>query len=210
MNPVGQNPAQSGNAPIPRELQQILLRYSRSLLENAVASEGERSATPRFGIVDREEGPASPGGYGVLGFPLGAFVTLRKRGELRGCIGSITTKDPLVKTIRRRTLDAAFHDCRFRPVEAAELPAIVIEHSVLSEAEAIRDVNRIELGRHGVILTVGNARSVFLPEVPQHQGWDTQEMLSALAVKAGLDRDAWRDPHTSLQVFTTQHYREDS
>lgn len=186
--------------PVPETAQRLFLEYSRGLLRYELE---RRSAGP-----DTDE-PVQPSGYPVLQEPLGFFVTLRHRGELRGCIGSITTEDPLVYSIRRRTLDAALHDPRFSPLKRYELAVITIEHSVLSTPREETDPRSIRLGEDGVVLQVGDARSVFLPEVALQQGWNLSTMLRALGRKAGLREDAWQRPDARISTFRTQHYGEE-
>jgi uncharacterized protein len=195
-SPEGQTPFE----PVPEDAQRVLLRYSRLLLRYELDRRGE-------GIGGDE--PPPPAGYAVLDEPFGFFVTLRRGGNLRGCIGSITTEDPLVHSIRRRTLDAAFHDPRFSALQREELSGITIEHSVLSTPREEARTDAIRLEDHGVILQVGTARSVFLPEVALEQGWDLVTTLRALARKAGLKEDAWRRPEARISTFRTQHYREE-
>lgn len=217
VDPAGEQTYSPEFSPVSPEAQRRLLCYSRTLLAHALGvpdtfGGGEvRSAgsvvEATAHVADQE--PSPPEGDPVYEQALGAFVTLRVEGELRGCIGSITTDETLVRSVRRRTLDAAFHDRRFPPLTATELEFLLIEHSVLSSPQCVRCSHGIVLGEHGMILTVGSARSVFLPEVPTQQCWTLEETLNALAVKAGLPKDAWREEDAVLQVFRTQHYGED-
>lgn len=140
---------------------------------------------------------------------VGLFVTLRKRGNLRGCIGTIETEQPLIESIVRVTQEAAFQDYRFPPVVRSEFDEIRIEHSLLSRPQPITSVDQIRLGVHGVILRSGSRSAVFLPEVPTQQGWTLEQMLTALSQKAGLSPWAWQDPAATFTVFTTIHYGED-
>lgn len=144
----------------------------------------------------------------VLETSFGLFVTLRRGGTLRGCIGRITTADPLRVTIPVVSVDAALRDRRFPPLTRDELPGVTIEHSVLTPPAAISSVADFEPGRDGIILTVGSARAVFLPEVATEQGWDRAMTLRALSRKAGLDTDAWRRPEATYMTFQTVHYGE--
>lgn len=185
--------------PVPKELQGTLLRYSRSLLEYEFRSRAGRGETGE---------PPCPGGARICEECFGVFVTLRLGETLRGCIGSIRGEEPLPAAIRRRTLDAAFHDRRFPPLREEELSHLSIEHSLLSPLRAVRKPGDIRLGEHGIVFTLGGARSLFLPEVAVQQGWDLDTTLSSLAVKAGLGGDAWRRGEARFQVFRTQHYGE--
>jgi AmmeMemoRadiSam system protein B/AmmeMemoRadiSam system protein A len=127
---------------------------------------------------------------------LGVFVTLKKNGELRGCIGNTLPEGPLYQAIVGRTIDAASNDGRFSPVTAEELGAIELELSVLTEPKPIAGPSEIVLGRDGVILHKRARSALFLPQVAPEQGWSVEQMLTHLAVKAGLGPDDWRDGAT--------------
>jgi AmmeMemoRadiSam system protein A len=186
-----------------------LLAFSRDLLAwrlrragGADAITGGRPA--RTGISE----PELPPGLPILDATPGLFVTLRIRGDLRGCIGAIITERPLRDTLRRVTLEAAFEDHRFRPLALEELPHCTIEHSLLTVPVPVADPEEITIGSDGMILTVGRRRALFLPEVATEQGWDLPQTLGFLARKAGLPVDAWRDPAARFEVFRTVHYGE--
>lgn len=136
------------------------------------------------------------------------FVTLRRDGELRGCIGSVVAEEPLARNVVRNAEAAALADPRFVPVGAADLPALDIEISVLTPMRAVSSLDEIVLGRHGVQLEVGPRRSLFLPGVAEDQGWELVQLLEHLALKAGLPRTAWR--HGRLAVFETESFGEAS
>lgn len=140
----------------------------------------------------------------------GAFVTLRKAGQLRGCIGNIIGRKPLYLTVRDMAISSATQDSRFSPVQLGELDDIDIEVSVLSRPKVIRDVDEIELGTHGVIVSQGPRHSgVFLPQVATETGWTKEEFLSQLcSQKAQLPADAWRDPKTKIEIFTAEVFSE--
>ncbi len=139
----------------------------------------------------------------------GAFVTLRKNGQLRGCIGNIIGKKPLYETVRDMAIAAATQDPRFKPVDKGELQDLEIEISVLSVPHKINNVSEIVLGRHGVIVSQGSHTGVFLPQVATETHWDKNKFLSVLcAEKAGLPPDAWKDPRTTIEIFTAQVFEE--
>lgn len=188
---------------IPLELESVLLRYSRAVLEHGVRS---RSTGP--GPDPGSEPEPKPPEDDMFHRKLGVFVTLRRGGALRGCIGSITGEESLIRAVRRRTLDAAFHDHRFSPLREDELPDVTIEHSILSPLRPVTDPATILPGEHGVVLSCRGHRGVFLPEVAVQQGWGLEEMLDALSVKAGLERRAWQEREARLEVFCTQHFGE--
>ncbi|MCP4572967.1 MAG: AmmeMemoRadiSam system protein A [bacterium] len=138
-----------------------------------------------------------------LSAPGGAFVTLTSAGQLRGCIGVIEGRRPLAATVVENGRAAALTDPRFPPVEESELSGLELEVSALSPLAAVVGPEEIEVGRHGVLLSAGGRRSVFLPQVAPEQGWDRDTMLTHLALKAGLGPDDWRrDAH--FQVFTAE------
>jgi MEMO1 family protein len=136
-----------------------------------------------------------------------AFVTLRKKGELRGCIGEILPSQPLHESVVENAVNAAFNDRRFSPLAASELKEIEIDISALTPPEEVDSYEKIQVGRHGVVLAKNGRRSVFLPQVAPEQGWDRATMLEHLARKAGLPGDAWKSGATFL-VFEAEVFGE--
>ncbi|MFH1476655.1 MAG: AmmeMemoRadiSam system protein A [Verrucomicrobiota bacterium] len=128
------------------------------------------------------------------------FVTLKIHGDLRGCIGSLTPVEPLFLSVHHNAVNAAMHDHRFSPVQNAELPDITVDVSILSPIRDIPNPDAFKLGQHGIILGLGPARAVFLPEVAIEQSWTKEETLAHLSQKAGLSADAWR-AGAQFQVF---------
>ena len=162
----------------------------------------ERAIGPR---ADLPEIPLSQ--YPELSQADGVFVTLRKQGQLRGCVGRIQSPDPLARSVPLVALDAALHDGRFPPVAADELPALHVEVSVLTPPVKIADARDIVLGRDGVILESQQHSGVFLPQVWDESGWTRVEFLRELASqKAGLPPDAWQQ--ATLSVFQAQPFEE--
>ncbi|MBL7070720.1 MAG: AmmeMemoRadiSam system protein B [Candidatus Omnitrophica bacterium] len=140
---------------------------------------------------------------------MGAFVTLHKNGQLRGCIGNMIGKGPLYLTVRDMAIQSATGDPRFPKVTSAELGQIDIEVSVLSELEKVTDVNKIEMGTHGVIVRKGFASGVFLPQVAIETGWSRDEFMSNLCSgKAGLAPDAWKKGDIDIFIFTAEVFGE--
>ena len=133
--------------------------------------------------------------------PQGVFVTLKKHGDLRGCIGRIIPDAPLKRLVGSMALQSAFNDPRFPALTLDELSQIEIEMSVLTPIKSIAQVEDIVVGRDGVILQKGGRSAVFLPQVAPEQGWTREQMLDQLALKAGLTKDAWR---TGAQFSTFQ------
>jgi AmmeMemoRadiSam system protein B/AmmeMemoRadiSam system protein A len=140
--------------------------------------------------------------------PYGTFVTLKRRGELRGCIGHIFPVEPLWQDVRDNAVSSALHDPRFAPVTRAELAGLELEISILTEPRQVAGPEGFEVGRHGVVLTVDGRRAVFLPQVAPEQGWDRDTTLRHLSLKAGLAADAWRSPAARFEVFEAQVFGE--
>ena len=131
----------------------------------------------------------------------GAFVSLHKRGRLRGCIGRFEAQAPLCETVVDMAWAASRNDPRFNEVEPEELSDIDIEISVLSPLRRITDVNEIEVGRHGIFVAHGYRRGTLLPQVAAEQGWDRNAFLKHTCLKAGLPPDAWKDEGTEIYVY---------
>tara|TARA_A100001015_G_C15030522_1_gene732968 strand:- start:2472 stop:2984 length:513 start_codon:yes stop_codon:yes gene_type:complete len=132
----------------------------------------------------------------------GAFITIKKKNILRGCIGVITTNQPLYITIRDMAISAAFYDSRFRPLVKEEFKEIKISISILSIPKKIEEVQEIKIGLHGVILKKGAYQAVFLPEVAIEQQWNLKQFLEHLAVKARLNKEDWKQ--AELFIFSTK------
>ncbi|MHC4932814.1 MAG: AmmeMemoRadiSam system protein B [Planctomycetota bacterium] len=139
--------------------------------------------------------------------PSGAFVTLKRKGQLRGCIGQIYAMGPLYKAVMRKVVDSAVHDNRFAPVEAVELSELEISISALTEPRPVASREEIVLGRHGIILDKADRRSLFLPQVAPEQGWNLEQTLTQLSRKAGLPEDAWKEGAT-FSVFEAEVFGE--
>lgn len=143
----------------------------------------------------------------TLKMKCGAFVTLRKKGNLRGCIGRLTGDLPLYRIIQEMAISAASHDYRFMPVEAKELQDIDIEISVLSPLNKIDDIKEIELGKHGIYMEKGHLSGVFLPQVATETGWSKEEFLGHCACdKAGIGWDGWKT--ANIYTFTATVFGE--
>lgn len=143
----------------------------------------------------------------------GTFVTLKKDNQLRGCIGSLTTRSPIVAGVRDNALNAAFHDPRFPSLEESELAQVQIEVSVLTEPVPLAYTDADDLtaklrpGIDGVILRKGSASATFLPQV-----WDqlpqAEAFLSHLCMKAGMASDRWRAGGVSIEVYQAHYFEE--
>ena len=132
----------------------------------------------------------------------GAFVTIQKRGQLRGCIGYIEGHGPLHKTIEKMAEAAAFNDPRFTPVKEKELPELDIEISVLTPLKRITDVNEIQVGKHGIYIKKGWFSGLLLPQVATEYRLDRQTFLEHTCQKAGLPSNAWKEKDTEIYIFS--------
>ena len=138
----------------------------------------------------------------------GAFVTLTKKGMLRGCIGYIISSKPLIETVRDAAVQAAIHDPRFPSLDESEMEKIEIEISILSEPFPMNSYDEITLGEHGLILEEMGRRALLLPQVPIEHKMNKEEFLSALCEKAGIYRDYWREKILNIQLFTAMVFSE--
>ena len=182
-----------------RQEREELLKVARSAIAAAVgASRG----------VKRPESPSPD-----LRQPQGCFVTLQKGGALRGCIGTLEPRAPLVEAVEENARNAAFHDPRFSPVGAEELDQIDIEISRLTvpvdlEFDSPQDLlEKLKPGVHGVILGRGRQRGTFLPQV-WDQIPDKRRFLEHLCMKAGMGGDCWKEKDLSVQVYQVEHFSE--
>lgn len=181
------------------EEEQTLLKLARFVLENFTT----------HGVTDFPDSKLT--GFQLtpaLQQKLGVFVTLQKHGSLRGCIGNITGIRPLYQGVIENAQNAAAHDPRFDRVTSDELEHIEIEISVMSPLEPVKSLDEIMVGRDGLVLKKGFHSGVFLPQVPVEWHWDKTTYLEQLGLKAGLSRNAYQDPHTSLLKFTAQVFSE--
>ena len=146
----------------------------------------------------------------VLGELRGAFVSLHRRGQLRGCIGYIEAVKPLLETVREMAPAAAFHDPRFGPLRADELADLEIEISVLTPMRLIKSTDEIEVGRDGLYMVRGLNRGLLLPQVATQYHWDRRTFLEQTCNKAGLPLDAWKDPKTQIFIFRAEIFADHS
>lgn len=134
----------------------------------------------------------------------GVFVTLKKKGELRGCLGRFDSGgNPLYRLVSIMAVESASHDTRFVPVTRDESSWLDIQISVLTPLERVNDISEIEVGKHGLQIkgksAMGFQRSgTLLPQVATEQGWNVTAFLKATCVKAGLDPDTWKDSKTQI------------
>lgn len=147
----------------------------------AVAAQVEGTPAPAAALMDLPEAS-------------GAFVTIKRSGTLRGCLGTLQCSRGLAAEVARCAADAASEDPRFPPVGAGELADMSVEVSVLGPLEAIdpADPSAITIGRHGLVAEQGERRGLLLPQVATEWGWTTEQFLRQTCVKAGLPGNAWQ------------------
>jgi AmmeMemoRadiSam system protein A len=177
-----------------REEKHELLAIARKAIEEALHGRSSMVQAPLSGALSR---------------PGGAFVTIRIDGNLRGCIGYIQAPLPLAEVVAEVAEKAALEDPRFPPLTLKEFYQIQIEISVLSQLERISDVDEITVGKHGLLLELRHARGLLLPQVAEEYGWDRETFLDNTARKAGLPRNAWKDPGAVIYVFTAEIIQEE-
>jgi uncharacterized protein len=163
-----------------------LLRVAHASIESQLADEALSLEAPTPHLAEKR----------------GAFTTLYVRGELRGCVGYVFPVASIYRTVAETARAAAFDDTRFSPLSAAELPDLEIHLSVLSPLQSVRP-DEVELGRHGLLVSLDGRRGLLLPQVPVEHGWDRETFLQQTCRKAGLPPDAWRHG-ASLEAFTAE------
>jgi AmmeMemoRadiSam system protein A len=178
-------------SPLNEADQQTLLRIAREAL---------------VGFLALSEIPKFPEPGDALRQPCGAFVSLHKGRNLRGCVGVIAANKPLYLTVGECAVWAGLEDRRFPPVTKKEVPALNFEISVLSPLFDIAPED-VEVGRHGVVISQHGMRGLLLPQVPLEWKWNREQFLEQTCHKAGLPADAWRRG-ASIQAFTAQVFAE--
>jgi AmmeMemoRadiSam system protein A len=138
----------------------------------------------------------------------GAFVSLHRREELRGCIGQLNPDRELYKIVQHCVLSAALEDSRFLPVTINELKDLEIEISVLTPFHRIRNIEEIEVGRHGLYIVQAHFRGLLLPQVATQYQWDRTVFLEQACRKSGLPVTAWKDPRTAIHIFEAEVFSE--
>jgi AmmeMemoRadiSam system protein A len=183
------------HAPINEQEQAKLLRWVRAAMEAAVRGQ----PLPEPAAAELTEGLCSLHG---------AFVTLKKHGELRGCIGKMDFGRPLWQNAMEAAVASALEDPRFPPVRPEELPELRVEVSVLDPPQELASVEQFDPMRHGIIIEKGLRHALLLPKVAREHGWDARKTLETVCWKAGLPADAWREPDARLRVFTSFDFAE--
>ena len=139
---------------------------------------------------------------------LGIFVTVKKQGELRGCMGYVRPVRPLFEAAAEMAEAAAFRDIRFLPVQEDEIDSLLLEISVLSPLERVSDISEIVIGESGLVIERGAYRGLLLPQVAVEQEWNTRTFLEHACVKAGLPRDSWEEPETEIYRFSAEVWED--
>ena len=179
----------------------LTIEEKRQLMEIAVASVEaavKKEKIPQFKPISAK-----------LQQERGAFVTLKKDGQLRGCIGYIIPVKPLYLTVQDVAQSAALRDPRFPPVTVDELPYLEYEISALSPVRIIDDINGIEIGKHGLIIRRGYNQGLLLPQVATEYNWNVRQFLDNTCRKAGLPTDAWQQEGTEISVFSAEVFGEE-
>ncbi len=189
-------PAAAADPQLTATDQEQLLKLARGTLEYYMAHR-KRPQPQDLGIA------LTPG----MQRTMGAFVTLKAQGQLRGCIGEIFPRRPLYEAVMDHALNSALNDTRFMPVPAGEVKDLEFEISALHPPHPVAAYQEIEIGRHGVVLSKRGRSAVFLPQVAPEQGWGVEETLTHLAMKAGLPPDAWKEG-CEFEVFEATVFHE--
>jgi len=166
----------------------------------------------RQSIISASSGLAAPEYQitnSVLNTACGAFVTLHNNnGALRGCIGNITTENPLWETVRNMAAEAALRDPRFPPVSTREAGSIYIEISVLSPLQKIKSLEQIEVGKHGLFIKKDYYQGLLLPQVAIEHRWNRIKFLEQTCYKAGLSRDCYKQKNCEIFIFSAAVFGE--
>jgi AmmeMemoRadiSam system protein A len=160
--------------------------------------------------LDGEELNYTPANPDLLK-PIGAFVTLTKDEQLRGCIGNFEPEDPVYKVIQNVAVSAAVRDSRFTPVTKSELPELEIEISTMSPQKLISNWQDIQIGKHGVRIVLNGKSGTLLPQVATDNNWDLETFLETICwQKMGLEnKSCYKDPTAQIYVYETDVFAED-
>jgi AmmeMemoRadiSam system protein A len=183
---------------------QLLLKLARNTILEELAGKSTNTKADTLTLAFQDE---------RFQAHCGTFVTLKIKGQLRGCIGNLTPEGSVLEGVKRNAVNAAFHDPRFSSISAAELDRTQIEVSILTEPIplAYRDsqdlIQKLRVNVDGVIIRKGHASATFLPQV-----WEQlprpENFLSHLCIKAGLPADAWKDSKLEVLTYQVQYFEE--
>lgn len=158
-------------------------------------------------LLRRETHPYTPSQAGLLE-KKGAFVSLHHGDELRGCIGQLSPDRELYRIVQHCVVCAATEDTRFLPVEAEEIEQLSIEISVLTPFRRIREIEEIEVRKHGLYIVRGPFRGLLLPQVAVQYGWDRITFLKQTCRKSGLPDASWQDSQTAIHIFEAEVFSD--
>jgi len=156
----------------------------------------------------RGEREPAPEGGGALDMPCGAFVSIHRGPDLRGCLGRLEGDWPIARVVAHLGRAVADSDPRFSPVLLEELSTLSIEISALTPEREVRQVRDIEIGRHGLIVEHGHRRGLLLPQVASEHGWDVETFLAHTCMKAALPSDAWKRD-ARIMMFEAEVFGDD-
>ncbi|PKK91542.1 MAG: hypothetical protein CVV64_04150 [Candidatus Wallbacteria bacterium HGW-Wallbacteria-1] len=180
--------------PIGKDTETELLSLARKSITSAVR-EGKKIQLPNLS--------------GEMALHRGAFVTLTRHGQLRGCIGRIAGDTPLGQVVAEYAVLSALEDNRFSPVRTNELDSIKISISVMSPMKEISGPEEFKVGIHGILIQKNGRQAIFLPQVAPEQGWDRDTTLDHLCLKAWLPEKAWKEPDCKFFIYTAQIFGEE-
>ncbi|MCJ7450826.1 MAG: AmmeMemoRadiSam system protein A [Candidatus Nanohaloarchaeota archaeon QJJ-9] len=183
-----------------REEGNFLVKLARESVESYL-KEGERPETNDLPYPELKENR-------------GCFVTIKNNGDLKGCIGEPIPKKKLFKSVKDCAIKSATGDPRFPSLRQNELDDIVFEVSVLTKPKEIEEkpdriLDKVKVGRDGLIVDKGYSSGLLLPQVPLEQDWTTRDFLRHTCRKARLPQNAWRDEETTIKKFRAQVFREE-
>lgn len=181
-----------------KEEQKTLLKISReTLISHLTGSKSLDALLKKITITDRMKEKR------------GVFVTIKKSGHLRGCIGYIQGIEPVVEAVIDNTRSASTRDNRFRPMNASEIDKVKIEISVMTPLKLIHSLQDIQVGRDGLVIEHRGKRGVLLPQVATENGWNREQFLNAICRKAGLSEFTWRTEKPIIRTFRAQVFGEE-
>ncbi|MBS4015960.1 MAG: AmmeMemoRadiSam system protein B [Candidatus Latescibacteria bacterium] len=180
-------PANTDTIILTTQEEQELIRIARTTLNDYITS----GTTPKFQALTLQ-----------LNEQYGVFVTLKKKGELRGCIGYVQGFKPLYQAVVDMAIAASTEDPRFPKVKQNELKDIDIEITVMTPLKQISSIDEIIVGKHGLVIKKGGYSGLLLPQVATEQGWDKKTFLQHTCWKAGLPDNAWQDKETEIYIFS--------
>jgi AmmeMemoRadiSam system protein A len=182
------------NIDLTLEHKKILINIARQSILNAV----NRREASDYKIKDE-----------ILNKACGAFVTLHdNNGNLRGCIGNIISERPLWETVRNMAIESALRDPRFPPVSPPEIDGINIEISVLSPLKKTKNIQEIEVGKHGIFIKKGFYQGLLLPQVASEYGWNRNQFLEQTCYKAGLPSGCYKQDDCEIFIFSALVFGE--